>query len=209
VGEIGFDLQSCGANGIKVGSQAFKSSTTIFSLYVGCLEARDALEQRAGMDLIIRPANPDDVAAVRQLLVETWHDTYDVLIGHDQVCAVTERWHTLDAIRLQVADPSLLFAIAKFGSTDLIGHALASSDSSSIEVLRIYVRPSFQGLGIGTQLFAYVGRSFGWSRPITLSVEEKNERAISIYRKWGFEIISSFRDDGRSVVRMRRVAGEI
>ena len=47
----------------------------------------------------IRSATKDDLATVRELLVETWHATYDDVYGVEKVNAVTNRYHSLDALK--------------------------------------------------------------------------------------------------------------
>lgn len=53
----------------------------------------------------IRPATPDDIAKVRDLLVSTWHSTYDSLLDVEQVTDTTDRWHALDVLAEQAASP--------------------------------------------------------------------------------------------------------
>ena len=48
--------------------------------------------------LIIRDALAADLPAVRSLLVETWHDTYDGIYGWQRVAEITNAWHSLDAL---------------------------------------------------------------------------------------------------------------
>lgn len=55
----------------------------------------------------------------------------------------------------------------------------------------IYVRPRFQGKGLGQEFFRYYEKrnAKGLSR-IRLEVELENERAVSLYRRLGFEPLS-------------------
>lgn len=40
-------------------------------------------------DLLIRRAGPNDAEATRHVLVATWHDTYDLLLGPAKVTEIT------------------------------------------------------------------------------------------------------------------------
>lgn len=50
-----------------------------------------------------------------------------------------------------------------------------------------YVIPKFQGCGLGRELFAFVEQEFSKVRRFRLEVTHSNERAISLYRRLGYE----------------------
>ena len=56
-------------------------------------------------DILLRPAAADDLPAVRALLVETWHDTYDALLGAQRVTEITTDWHSIKNLRRQLGQP--------------------------------------------------------------------------------------------------------
>jgi hypothetical protein len=43
--------------------------------------------------LVIRAANPRDVAEVKIFLRNTWHDTYDAVLGAERVTEITRSWY--------------------------------------------------------------------------------------------------------------------
>ena len=45
--------------------------------------------------MFVRSASERDLAAVRALLVETWHATYDPIYGAERVTAITDDWHSM------------------------------------------------------------------------------------------------------------------
>ena len=49
----------------------------------------------------VRSATKEDLDAVRDLLVETWHASYDDVYGVEKVNAITGRYHSLDALKKQ------------------------------------------------------------------------------------------------------------
>ena len=99
--------------------------------------------------IVIRTALPRDLGEVRRLLVTTWHDTYDALLGADRVTATTDSWHAIDVLAGQSALPNASFLIATRCS-ELVGHAFAVEQSGGVLLLsRLYVLPSHQLQGIG------------------------------------------------------------
>ena len=53
-----------------------------------------------------------------------------------------------------------------------------------------FIRPVYQGKGYGNQVMAIIVEGYGHSK-ITLGVDGNNERAINLYKKYGFKISES------------------
>lgn len=74
------------------------------------------------------------------------------------------------------------------------GYALLSKSFSpevggpSIWFEEIYVRPAYQGKGLGKEVFAYVKENIKAAR-YRLEVEEDNQRAISLYERLGYKVL--------------------
>ena len=52
----------------------------------------------------------------------------------------------------------------------------------------LYVRPEYRGQGIGSAFLEYMTRRYPGAI-LRLEVEEENEKAITVYRKSGFEVL--------------------
>ena len=138
--------------------------------------------------MFVRTASTRDLPAVRSLLVETWHDTYEAIYGPDRVAAITDEWHSLKALGNQMQRPKSEFLVADDG-TRIGGMAFAAMEADAHGVLtlyQLYVLPSFQGRGIGGLLLDEVESCFPEATTLRLEVEEANAKAVAFYLAQGF-----------------------
>lgn len=143
--------------------------------------------------------------AVSALLAATWHDTYDPLIGHEKVTAITSVWHCVESLRPQLHLPATSFLVAEVHG-ELVGHLFADGQSPPILFLsRIYVLPSRQRSGIGTQLLASAGRRHQEVELVTLDVQADNAKAMSFYTREGFRPAGERMDQGLRHIRMEKL----
>lgn len=134
----------------------------------------------------IRPATEADLPGVRACLVETWHATYDPIFGAAEVTAITNDWHSIEALRANLQVPESVFLVA--------GDAAAITGTVSARMLepglvrlgRLYVLPSAQRRGLGAALLGAVTAAFPNLRCLRLEVEPRNLSAIAFYEAQGF-----------------------
>ncbi|CAN7446933.1 N-acetyltransferase family protein [Bosea sp. LjRoot237] len=147
--------------------------------------------------LIIRDATAADLPAVRGLLVETWHATYDGIYGWQRVAQITNAWHSLDALSAQLGRDSGVFLIAQLDK-EIVGTASARREPDRAAMLtRLYVTPPRQGEGIGRTLLQVALACFPDAPVARLEVESQNELAIAFYERMGFFLQRQARFDGR------------
>ena len=155
-------------------------------------------------DLLIRPAVPDDVEGTRRVLVETWHDTYDALIGSEKVTEITGRWHAAEALAQQLALPGASFLVAERGSV-VTGHAFAPAPQLGVLFLsRLYVLPLHQRRGVGGRLLAAVLERHPGADRVRLNVEAENGKGVAFYRRHGFAVVGEREEEGLRSLRMER-----
>jgi ribosomal protein S18 acetylase RimI-like enzyme len=137
--------------------------------------------------VFVRTASERDLKAVRDLLVETWHATYDEIYGAERVTAITDDWHSLASLKRRLDQPNAEFLVADDGK-ELGGMACAAAeaDGKSVMLRQLYVLPKFQGRGIGGMLLDEIIESFPDATLYRLEVEEANARAIGFYMSQGF-----------------------
>lgn len=135
--------------------------------------------------MFVRTAGERDVEAVRRLLAETWHATYDGLYGTEQVDEITAEWHSSAALKARLKRPNAEFLVADDGN-QLGGMAFAAADGDVATLHQLYVLPAFQRQGIGTALLTEIEDSFFEAKTLRLEVEDANRPAIAFYLRHGF-----------------------
>lgn len=156
--------------------------------------------------LVIRPAVEGDVAGVRALLVETWHDTYDALIGAAKVTDITNSWHSLDNLTRQLALPDCSFLVAEDGG-EIVGHVFANAQRRPVlTIARLYVAPARQRRGIGKRLLDQAVALHPACDTIRLVVEAENAKGIAFYEREGFARVGEATVEGIEHFRMEKRA---
>jgi ribosomal protein S18 acetylase RimI-like enzyme len=139
--------------------------------------------------ILVRPARGDDLSAVRDLLVVTWHDAYDTLIGARKVTEITDSWHSVENLGRQLAVPDTSFLVAEEEAT-IVGHAFANAGHPPVLFLtRLYVRPDRQRRGIGTRLLAEAIERHRSCDRVRLEAKAGNRPAIAFYQRQGFRSV--------------------
>src|SRR5262245_30864761 len=91
-----------------------------------------------------------DVLAIKDVLRETWRDTYASLLSETAIETITSQWHAPALLAEQLQNPEIYFAIARDGEV-VAGVVTARKQDDAIVVDRLYVRPQYQRRGIGRQ----------------------------------------------------------
>ncbi|MER8747951.1 GNAT family N-acetyltransferase [Mesorhizobium sp. M1050] len=137
--------------------------------------------------MFVRTAGERDLAAVRTLLVETWHATYDALYGAAKVTEITDEWHSIASLRSRLTRPNSEFLVADDGKRiGGMAFAAATADAKVILLNQLYVHPDCQRRGIGQSLLDEIEDSFPEAQVLRVEVEEANSGAIAFYRSKGF-----------------------
>jgi ribosomal-protein-alanine N-acetyltransferase len=131
--------------------------------------------------MIISHARPDDLAGIVAL----------EMVGFD----AEERWsETAWADELAAHDR---YVLVRFDVNDtIIGVATFSHVAEMSDLNRVIVHPEFRGRGIGASL---VRAGLDWAsavgaRRMLLEVRPDNEPAVALYRRLGFEPVTTRRD---------------
>lgn len=142
----------------------------------------------------IRTASKDDIDAIHDLLIETWHATYDDLIGLNEVDKhLAEYGH--EALKKCLNRPLSEYVVADDG--ELI-HGVAYAVQGAIKgnseiavLMQLYVKPESQRQGIGQRLLIEIEEAFPSARKISLNINQKNQRAVQFYESQGYKKIAN------------------
>ncbi len=142
--------------------------------------------------MFVRTAGERDLDAIRALLVETWHATYDSIYGAEKVAEITDEWHSIAALRKHLTQPNSDFLVADDGERlGGVAYARAGADGKTVKLHQLYVLPALQGRGIGGMLLDEIIDSFPDADMFRLEVEEANDKAIGFYLSQRFVQVGS------------------
>lgn len=137
--------------------------------------------------MFVRTASERDLEAIKALLAETWHATYDAIYGVERVDEITAEWHSVASLKARLTRPSSEFLVADDGKTIAgMAFAAAAGDPKVVVLHQLYVLPAFQHAGIGRMLLEEIEGSFPEARTLRLEVEGANAPAIRFYKTNGF-----------------------
>jgi ribosomal protein S18 acetylase RimI-like enzyme len=150
------------------------------------------------MTFTIRPATVDDVPAIRNVLVTTWHATYDHIDGVEAVTRTTDVWHALHVLENQVNQPGSCCLLAETASGQVVATSLAilQPDAVTVALSRLYILPTSQRGGLGTQMLRATLAPFAGAKLITLEVAAENIAAIAFYQRHGFNHVARTQNCG-------------
>lgn len=131
-----------------------------------------------------------DIPEAKKLLSYTWKDTYGHIFPPEAIEKITTVWHSPKALIQQANDPETFFAVAKDETGTIVGLTTARKIDNTIHMGRLYVHPSQQGKGIGSQLMDVTITHFPDAKNIQIEVETENKKGSEFYFKKGFKKMS-------------------
>ncbi|WP_153723329.1 GNAT family N-acetyltransferase [Sporosarcina cascadiensis] len=147
------------------------------------------------MTIKISRCNFDDLAALQEISIETFNDTFASQNSVDNMNAYLERAFHLKQLEEEMSNSSSEFYFL-YSDDEVAGYLKINSNDAqsekrgdeSLEIERIYIRNKFQRKGFGKYLLnqAIEIAKRQKKKLVWLGVWEKNENAIAFYKSLGF-----------------------
>lgn len=142
----------------------------------------------------IRLATLLDVDHIHGVAVDTWEPTYRAIISQEQISTMFEDLLSKDAIRRQIEHKEGTYVLA-LEDDQAVGFAYFSANQENPDIYklhRLYVRPTQQSGGVGSDLLHWVENYLHVRgvMQLVLNVNRFNS-AQHFYRKLGYEVIET------------------
>jgi len=145
----------------------------------------------------IRTATINDVPNIRKMHADSWVDTYpnkDLGITLEWIQEYTNQWLTPEKIKDSqdffkgiFGNPNHYYRVVTDGN-NILGMIHASKIDGKQYLGALYIDKKQHGTGVAHKMMDGAFSWFDLEKPIELEVAIYNKRAISFYRKHGFEI---------------------
>jgi len=151
-------------------------------------------------EIVARTGEPNDAQELSDIAARLFHQTYYGKMPSPDLESYIAEEFTLEAQLSELEDPDVTTLLAE-SDGELVGYVqirrksvpVAIESNVPIELWRIYLDKSSQGLGIGKLLLSAAGHAASemGSQHIWLGVWERNIQAISFYERRGFNVVGS------------------
>ena len=141
-------------------------------------------------ECVIVPAGPGDAAALAQVHVQSWRETYRGLLPAQYLERMSEAAHA-KRWRRQLANARasevVLTAEGPGGLTAYCAGAILAQGEGEAEIFTLYLLKAVQGAGLGRRLFEMAARVLEarGARALTVWVLKRNQHAGGFYAHMG------------------------
>ncbi len=148
------------------------------------------------LNIEIRPVTPPDIPAIALLAREIWQATYPGIITQEQIDFMLEQRYGHERLYDDLEDLHKWLDQA-FHEGQRVGFAFSEIYKGEFKLDKLYIHPGVQRRGVGGLLIEHVAeRAKKQGHPcVILQVNKRNDKAIGSYKKYGFSVRSTTRDD--------------
>lgn len=139
---------------------------------------------------------PESLRIVRDIADEVWPKTFAPILPPEQIPYMMRMMYAPEVMERELREGYHFAALLVDGvPSGYVSWSPYHSDTAKLH--KVYLLTSCHGKGFGRMMLDYVSetcRSAGFRR-LRLNVNKHNERAISVYRRNGFETVESVKND--------------
>jgi RimJ/RimL family protein N-acetyltransferase len=141
----------------------------------------------------------EQAAAISALAGVIWRECYTPILGAAQVEYMLEKYQSAQQTYIDIEEKNYICFTAKDAETRrLIGYCAVIPEKGSFRLSKLYVLKDFRGKGVAygflEKMMSIYKDHYGLSK-IRLDVNKKNGGAITAFKKIGFEIVGSVKND--------------
>jgi diamine N-acetyltransferase len=143
-------------------------------------------------NIVYRRWNIDDMAAIHNLLLETWLDAYSSFIPETDLISYHHATYNVEALTSMYKTPGVNGFVAESDRL-LVGciRTRIAKDENRFYVPSLYVLPHQQGKGVGRTLMGMAVEEAvknGYDR-IWIGIMEKNKEGLDWYKRFDYQTV--------------------
>lgn len=140
------------------------------------------------VELVLRPAEERDVAAIQRIAREAWDETYAETVGPVARREILDHLCSRRSLLEDIGRHDSFFFVATL-EDGVVGFAELVAEGKAGEVARIAVRTDWQRRGVGTSLLrrGLAALAAGGAREVTAGVEIQDVACRQLFERNGFE----------------------
>jgi len=139
---------------------------------------------------------PESLQVVRDIADEVWPKTFAPILPPEQIPYMMRMMYAPEVMERELREGYRFAALLVDGvPSGYVSWSPYHADTAKLH--KVYLLTSCHGKGFGRMMLDYVSetcRAAGFRR-LRLNVNKHNERAISVYRRNGFETVESVKND--------------
>lgn len=139
----------------------------------------------------IVPATEADLPAISRLAGVIWRACYPGIISHEQIDYMLARMYALDTMRAEMQSQGIRYDRLLVGG-EFVGFASygPTTEPGVVKLHKLYLLSEWHGRGLGSRLLQHVEHEVrvGGGHRLILSVNKRNTKAITTYRRNGFDV---------------------
>jgi ribosomal protein S18 acetylase RimI-like enzyme len=147
--------------------------------------------------ICIKEAGFKDIVTIQSVMNKVWPQTYASIISQEQINYMIDWMYSTESLRQQIKDGQHFWILEKNNEPVGYGSFSRTENWNTYKIHKLYIAEFEQRSGLGAQLlnkFIHLIKG-NQGRFIQLQVNRENHKAISFYKKHGFEILKSVNFD--------------